>query len=187
MNRCGWVDPRSELYIQYHDEEWGVPVYDDKILFEFLTLEGAQAGLNWLTILKKREGYRRAFANFEVETVARFDEAKIASLKEDAAIIRNTLKIKSTITNAQNFIKIQEEFGSFSNYLWGFQNGKPVVNHFKSITEVPASTPISDMISKDLVKRGFKFVGTTIVYAYMQAIGMVNDHTVDCFRFKAIK
>ncbi|MET4138516.1 DNA-3-methyladenine glycosylase I [Pedobacter sp. UYP1] len=180
LKRCGWcgTDP---LYIKYHDEEWGKPVHDDQILFEFLILEGAQAGLSWITILRRREGYRAAFADFDVQKVAAFTEADAERLMNDTGIIRNKLKVNSAIKNAQLFITIQKEFGSFSNYIWGFlPDQKPVVSHFKSLAEVPARTEISDAISSDMKKRGFKFFGTTICYAHMQATGMVNDHIEGC-------
>lgn len=180
VKRCGWcgTDP---LYIKYHDEEWGKPVHDDQVLFEFLILEGAQAGLSWITILRRREGYRAAFADFDVQKVAAFTEADAERLMNDTGIIRNKLKVNSAIKNAQLFITIQKEFGSFSNYIWGFlPDQKPVVNHFKSLGEVPARTEISDAISSDMKKRGFKFFGTTICYAHMQATGMVNDHIEGC-------
>ncbi|MFC3195144.1 DNA-3-methyladenine glycosylase I [Marinicella sediminis] len=179
--RCGWAADASELDQLYHDEEWGRPVYDDRTWFEFITLEGAQAGLSWTTILHKREGYRSAFAGFDYQQVAAFDEQQQLELKNNPAIIRNTLKIKSTVTNAQAFIKIREEFGSFNDYIWAFVGGQPIINHWQTMAEVPASTALSDALSKDLKKRGFKFVGTTICYALMQATGLVNDHTVDCF------
>ena len=181
-HRCEWCgsDP---VYVAYHDDEWGVPVHDDRLLFEFLILEGAQAGLSWITILKKREGYRKAFAGFDVEKVARFTEAKCEKLLLNPAIVRNRLKVKSSVTNAQAFLKVQEEFGSFDNYIWRFVEGKPIVNRFKSMKDIPAKTDISDAMSKDLKQRGFKFVGSTICYAHMQATGMVNDHTMDCFRY----
>lgn len=178
--RCDWCgsDP---LYRKYHDEEWGKPVYDDKVLFEFLILEGAQAGLSWITILRRRENYRRAFADFEVEKVAAFDESDVERLMNDEGIIRNRLKVLGAIRNAQLFIGLQKEFGSFSNYIWGFMpDGKPLLNPVKSMADVPARTEISDAISKDMKKRGFKFFGTTICYAHMQATGMVNDHRLDC-------
>ena len=187
MNRCEWVDTNNQLYVDYHDNEWGVPVYDDRILFEFLTLEGAQAGLSWITVLQKRHGYRKAFAAFDVQKVASFSEKKIQELKSDPAIVRNELKIRSTVTNARAFIKIQEEFGSFNTFLWSFVDGEPMVNHWKNIHEVPAKTSDSDKISKTLKKRGFKFVGSTIIYAYMQAVGLVNDHTLDCFKHPLYK
>jgi DNA-3-methyladenine glycosylase I len=182
--RCPW--PTSELSIRYHDQEWGVPVHDERVLFEFLILEGAQAGLSWQTILNKRENYRAAFDNFEVEKIARYNERKIAQLLSNEGIVRNRLKIHATIRNAQAFLKVQEEFGSFDRYLWRFVEGRPVVNRRKSMKEVPARTEISDALSKDLIKRGFKFVGTTICYANMQAVGMVNDHLVTCFRHKEL-
>ncbi|MCX2452856.1 DNA-3-methyladenine glycosylase I [Pedobacter sp. PLR] len=178
--RCGWcgTDP---LYVKYHDEEWGKPVYDDQTLFEFLILEGAQAGLSWITILKRREGYKAAFAGFDVQKVAAFTEADEERLMNDAGIIRNKLKVKAAITNARLFIEIQKEFGSFSDFIWGFlPDKKPIVNVVKSLTDVPARTEISDAISKDMKKRGFKFFGTTICYAHMQATGMVNDHIEGC-------
>jgi DNA-3-methyladenine glycosylase I len=175
------------LYVSYHDEEWGVPVYDDDKLFEFLILETFQAGLSWITILRKRENFRKAFDNFDYKKIAHYGDEKFESLLQDAGIIRNKLKIKATITNAQAFMKIQEAFGSFSKYIWQFTNGKPIQNAFKTSKEVPATTEISDMLSKDLKKRGFKFVGSTVIYAHMQATGMVNDHTVDCFRYEELK
>jgi DNA-3-methyladenine glycosylase I len=184
--RCQWAAGSFEAYIKYHDEEWGVPVTDDKVLFEFLTLEGAQAGLSWSTILNKREGYRKAFADWNVDLVAAYDEKMIDQLIQNPEIVRNQLKIRSTVTNAQYFIKVQQEFGSFSKYLWSFVSGKPLNNQFKSMGDVPAKTPLSDLISKDLKKRRFKFVGTTIIYAYMQAVGLVNDHTLNCFRYTEI-
>lgn len=183
--RCGWVSA-DPLYIAYHDTEWGVPVYDDRKLFEFLVLEGAQAGLSWLTVLKKRENYRNAFSGFDPAKVASFSEEKIQSLLNDAGIIRNQLKVRSAVTNAAAFLKVQEEFGSFAEYSWRFTGGKPIKNSFKSLKEVPAQTPESDAFSKDLKKRGFKFVGSTIIYAHMQAVGMVNDHIVDCFRYEKV-
>lgn len=183
-NKCGWC-LGSDLYEKYHDEEWGVTTHDDKVLFEFVVLESAQAGLSWITILKKREAYKKAFANFDVKKVAKFDDAKVEELMLNEGIIRNRLKIKSTITNAQIFIAIQKEFGSFNDYLYSFMpNKKPIINHFKSLTELPARSEISDAISKDLKKRGFKFFGSTICYAHMQATGMVNDHLVTCFKRK---
>lgn len=182
--RCEWAANSYKEYMDYHDEEWGVPVHEDRVHFEFLILEGAQAGLSWSTVLKKREGYRKAFANFDVEKVAAFDEKKEEELRNNSEIIRNKLKIKSTITNAQAFIKVQKEFGSFDKYIWFFVEGKPIVNRWKKMKDVPATTAESDALSKDLKKRGFKFVGSTIIYAHMQAIGMVNDHTTDCFRYK---
>ena len=183
--RCSWCgdDP---LYVAYHDEEWGVPVHDDRTLFEFLILEGAQAGLSWSTILKKREGYRSAFDGFDAERVARYDEHKIAELLADPGIVRNRLKVGSTVTNAQSFLAVQEEFGSFSKYIWDFVDGRPIQNAWRSLAEIPAKTSLAETISKDLKKRGFRFVGPTIVYAHMQATGMVNDHVVDCFRYPEI-
>ena len=184
--RCDWCENTFDQYVEYHDKEWGVPVHDDKTQFEFLILEGAQAGLSWSTILKKREGYRKAFANFDVEQVARFDENKIKQLLNNPAIVRNKLKVRSAVTNARNFIKIQEEFGSFDTYIWSFVEGKPVANNWEKMEEVPAKTETSDKLAKDLKQRGFKFVGSTIMYAHMQAVGMVNDHLVSCFRHKDI-
>jgi DNA-3-methyladenine glycosylase I len=179
MNRCGWVN-HDPLYIDYHDHEWGVPVYDDRTLFEFLNLEGAQAGLSWYTILKKRENYQVAFDHFDPEKIIQYDDKKIEELLKNEGIVRNKLKINAVITNAKAFLIVVDEFGSFSKYIWSFVNGKPIQNHFKELKDVPASTEISDRMSKDLKKRGFKFVGSTICYAYMQAVGMVNDHIVTC-------
>lgn len=184
--RCAWVSD-DQLYRDYHDREWGVPVHDDRLLFEFLTLEGAQAGLSWITVLRKRESYRAAFSGFDPELVARFDEQKQAELLQNPGIIRNRLKVASTISNARAFLKVQEEFGSFDTYLWRFVEGRPIQNAWKSIKEVPASTPVSDALSRDLKKRGFRFVGSTICYAHMQAVGMVNDHTIDCFRWQELQ
>lgn len=186
MKKCKWAlnSPHEE---HYHDYEWGVPVHDDRLLFEFLVLEGAQAGLSWSTILNKREGYRQAFDNFDVNKVANYDENKVAELLTNAAIIRNRLKINAAITNAQAFIKVQEEFGSFDQYIWRFVDGQAIQNSWRHHGELPASTHLSDVISRDLKKRGFKFVGSVIVYAHMQATGMVNDHTVDCFRFEEVR
>lgn len=178
--RCSWSQG-SQLYRDYHDNEWGVPVHDDQVLFEFLTLEGAQAGLSWSTILNKREAYRLAFDNFDAQKVATYDETKIAELLNNPGIVRNKLKVNSTVSNAQLFLQMQQEYGSFDAYIWQFTGGKTIYNHWKSIKDVPETTPESDAMSKDLKKRGFKFVGSTICYAYMQAIGMVNDHVVDCF------
>jgi len=183
--RCFWVSD-DPLYIEYHDNEWGVPVYDDDKLFEFLILETFQAGLSWITILKKRENFRKALDDFNYQKIAKYDEEKYEELLQNEGIIRNKLKIKATITNAQLFIKVQEEFGSFSKYIWDFTNGKPIINKFKKREEVPATTELSDAISKDLKKRGFKFVGSTVIYAHMQATGMVNDHTTDCFRYHEV-
>ncbi|MDD2734627.1 MAG: DNA-3-methyladenine glycosylase I [Desulfuromonadaceae bacterium] len=184
--RCAWAG-NDPLYQAYHDTEWGVPVHDDRLLFEFLTLEGAQAGLSWITILRKRAAYRAAFADFDPEVVSRFDAAKVAELLGNPGIVRNRLKVASTITNAQAFLKVQEEFGSFDAYQWSFVDGLPIQNAWQNIKEVPASTPLSDAFSRDLKKRGFRFVGTTICYAHMQAIGMVNDHTADCFRWRELR
>ncbi|WP_299712111.1 DNA-3-methyladenine glycosylase I [uncultured Tenacibaculum sp.] len=183
--RCFWVT-EDPLYIDYHDNEWGVPVYDDETLFEFLILETFQAGLSWITILKKRENFRAAFDGFDYKKIAKYDEAKFNELLLNQGIIRNKLKIKSAISNANAFMEVQKEFGSFSTYIWAFCDGKPIKNNFKTREEVPATTPLSDKISKDLKKRGFKFVGSTIVYAFMQATGMVNDHTTDCFRYNEV-
>lgn len=184
-NRCPWpgIDP---VYIDYHDREWGVPVRDERLLFEFLILEGAQAGLSWITILKRREGYRAAFDNFEVERVARFNRRKVESLMKNTGIIRNRLKIESAIANAKAFLRVQDEFGGFARYQWEFVGGKPLQNTWGSMKEVPAKTEISDALSRDLKKRGFSFVGSTIMYAHMQAVGMVNDHLVSCFRHKQL-
>ena len=179
--RCSWAT--TELYKEYHDSEWGKPVHDDRKLFEMLILEGMQAGLSWLTILNKRMGFREAFDNFDYQKIALYDEAKIEELMQNANIVRNRLKIKSAITNAQQFIKIQEEYGSFNAFIWSYVDHKPIHNHFKSEAEIPAATPLSDKISKDLKKRGFKFVGSTIIYAYMQAIGIVNDHAQSCYLY----
>ena len=184
MKRCAWA--RSPAMIEYHDREWGVPVHDDRVLFEFITLEGAQAGLSWETILNKREAYRRAFADFDVAKVARFTAARRAKLLRDPGIVRNRLKIESTVTNAAAFLKVQREFGSFDEFLWNFVGGKPHDNRLPSRGQVPASTPLSDALSKELKRRGFRFVGTTICYAFMQAVGIVNDHTIDCFRHRKV-
>ena len=185
-NRCAWAG-NDPLYQAYHDEEWGVPVHDDRLLFEFLTLEGAQAGLSWITILRKRAAYRAAFAGFDPGIVARFDAAKVAELLANPGIVRNRLKVESTITNARAFLKVQEEFGSFDAYQWRFVDGSPIQSAWQSLQEVPATTPVSDAMSRDLKKRGFRFVGSTICYAHMQAVGMVNDHTVDCFRRQEVR
>ncbi len=184
MKRCEWANG-STLYQDYHDNEWGVPVHDDRLFFEFLILEGAQAGLSWITILKKRDGYRRAYDNFDAKKIARYSDKKIAALLLNPEIVRNRLKILSSVTNAKAFLDIQKEFGSFDKYIWQFVVGKTILNKWKSISDIPANTPESDAMSKDLKKRGFKFVGTTICYAFMQATGMVNDHVVDCFRYKS--
>ena len=180
MGRCGWA--KGDAYIAYHDTEWGVPLHDDRGLFEFLVLEGAQAGLSWSTILNKREEYRRAFDGFDASLVARYGAAKVAALLADAGIVRNRLKIESAISNAVAFLEVQREFGSFDAYIWQFTGGRPKQNHWRTLAEVPASTPESDSMSKALKKRGFRFVGTTICYAFLQATGMVNDHLVTCFR-----
>lgn len=186
IKRCDWPAGGNALYVQYHDEEWGVPVHDDLRQFEFLVLEGAQAGLSWATVLNKRENYRKAFAGFNPEKVARFTPAKIEKLLENPGIIRNRLKIASAVHNARRFLAVQEEFGSFDRYLWRFVNGRPLVNRWRYSKEIPASTPLSDAISKDLKQRGFKFVGSTVIYAHLQAAGLVNDHLVHCFRYKEI-
>ena len=185
MNRCAWAgsDP---LYVAYHDQEWGVPVHDDRLLFEFLILEGMQAGLSWSTILKKRENFRRAFDGFDPSRVAEYGDEKVATLLADPGIVRNRLKVAAAIRNAQNFLEIQKEFGSLDAYIWQFTGGKPIVNAYRSLREIPAHTPESDAMSKDLIRRGFKFVGSTICYAFMQAVGMVNDHVVDCFRYPQV-
>jgi len=184
--RCGWAgaDP---LYVAYHDQEWGVPLHEDRELFEFLVLEGAQAGLSWITILRKREGYRAAFDRFDPEKVARYDRRKVRKLLANPGIIRNRLKIESAISNARAYLAVQEEFGSFAAYMWRFVDGKPKQNAWKSLKQLPPRTPISDRLSKDLIQRGFKFVGSTICYAHMQAVGMVNDHLVDCFRHREVR
>ena len=185
MERCPWPG-KDELYIKYHDEEWGVPVHEDRKHFEFLVLEGAQAGLSWLTILRRRENYQKAYDNFDPAKVARYDEAKVAELLANGGIIRNRKKIESSINNAKRFLEIQQEFGSFDSYIWSFVNFKPVINSWKTLSEIPAKTDLSDRISKDLKKRGFSFVGSTIIYAHIQAIGLVNDHLVSCFRYKQV-
>ena len=184
--RCAWPtdDP---LMLEYHDKEWGVPLHDDRLIFEFLILEGMEAGLSWSTILHKRENFRKAFAGFDIEKVARFNRRKIESLLRDPGIIRNRLKIQAAVTNARQFIKVQEEFGSFDKCIWRFVNGKPKVNKLKSLKDIPATSKESDEMSRDLKARGFKFVGSTICYAHMQATGMVNDHLVTCFRYKELK
>ena len=182
--RCSWVPENDPLYIEYHDQEWGVSVYDDQKLFEMLTLEGAQAGLSWITVLRKRENYLELFDQFDPEKIILYDEKKIASLLENPGIIRNKLKVNSVVINAKLMIEIQQGGQSFSDYLWQFVDGKPIINKWKTLDQVPVSTPESDAMSKDLKKRGFKFIGTTICYAFMQAVGMVNDHTTDCFCYK---
>ena len=180
--RCPW--PTDALYLRYHDTEWGVPVHDDRLLFEYLILEGAQAGLSWHTVLKKRENYRAAFDHFDAEKIARYGDKKIAELLGNAGIIRNRLKIHATIQNAKSFLKVREEFGTFDAYLWRFVGGKPIINRRRNMQDVTGKTEISDAMSKDMLKRGFKLVGSTICYAHMQAVGMVNDHSVTCFRHK---
>ncbi|MCK0146329.1 DNA-3-methyladenine glycosylase I [Arenibacter sp. F26102] len=184
-HRCGWC-MGDALYEKYHDEEWGVPVKDDDLLFEFLILETFQAGLSWITILRKRENFRKALDNFDYQKIAKYGEPKIESLLQDEGIIRNKLKIRATVTNAQEFIKLRKEFGSFSKYIWGFVDGQPIKNNHKDHKNLPANTPLSDAISKDLKKRGFKFVGSTVIYAHMQATGMVNDHEINCFRYNEV-
>jgi DNA-3-methyladenine glycosylase I len=185
IKRCNWSvsDP---LYIKYHDKEWGVPVHNDRKLFEMIVLDGAQAGLSWFTILKKRNNYRKAFDNFDPKKVAKYDKRKIAQLLKNAGIVRNKLKIESAVTNAKAFLKVKEEFGTFDRYIWQFVNGKTKINSWKRMNEIPATSPESDAMSKDLKNRGFKFVGSTICYAFMQAAGLVNDHTIDCFRYKEL-
>lgn len=184
VTRCAWAQGVSLDYIEYHDKEWGVPVFDDRAQFEFLILEGAQAGLSWSTILNKREGYRKAFAGFDVEKVARFSEKRIEKLLQNPDIVRNRLKVSSAVTNAKAFLAVQKEFGSFSEYVWSFVGGRPIQNRFSKDGDIPATSPESDALSKDLKTRGFKFVGSTIIYAHMQATGMVNDHVTGCFRYK---
>jgi DNA-3-methyladenine glycosylase I len=186
MNRCEWADV-SPLEKEYHDKEWGVPVYDDRLLFEFLILEGAQAGLSWSTILKKREGYRKAFDHFDATKIAKYSDKKVAELLSNPEIVRNKLKVKSAILNAKAYLDIIDELGSFDTYIWQFVKGRTIQNKWRKLSEIPASTPESDAMSNALKKRGFKFIGPTICYAFMQAVGMVNDHTVDCFRYKIIR
>lgn len=186
LPRCAWVTD-DQIYIDYHDNEWGVPVYDDRLLFEFLILEGAQAGLSWLTILKRRKNYRASFDNFNAKKIAKYTSQEIAKLLTNEGIIRNKLKIHSTVGNAKAFLAIQDEFGSFANYIWQFTQGKPIQNAWTRHQQIPAKTAISDQMSKDLKKRGFKFIGSTICYAFMQAVGMVNDHITDCFCYKKVK
>jgi DNA-3-methyladenine glycosylase I len=185
MKRCEWAD-KNELEQSYHDNEWGVAIHDDRRLLEFLILEGAQAGLSWSTILRKREGYRRAFDNFDVRKISKYSENTVSRLLTNSEIIRNRLKINATITNARAFLQVQKEFGSFDRYIWQFVNGGPIQNSWRKMTDIPSSTSESDAMSKDLIKRGFKFVGTTICYAFMQAVGMVNDHVIDCFRHEEL-
>jgi DNA-3-methyladenine glycosylase I len=186
MKRCDWAN-KGELEQSYHDHEWGVEIHDDRTLFEFLVLEGAQAGLSWSTILRKREGYRRAFDNFDARKISKYSENTVSRLLTNPEIIRNRLKINATITNARAFLQVQKEFGSFDSYIWQFVHGIPIQNSWRKMTDIPSSTPESDAMSKDLQKRGFKFIGATICYAFMQAVGMVNDHVVDCFRYKELK
>ncbi len=185
--RCGWVPENNQLYTDYHDFEWGVPVHDDRKLFEFLILEGFQAGLSWSTILNKRENFKRAFDGFAAEKIAIYDQQKLDELMNNPGIIRNKLKINAAVTNARSFLKIQDEFGSFDAYIWRFSEGKTIQNHWKTLKDIPAMTDESDAMSKDLKRRGFKFVGSTVCYAHMQATGMVNDHTADCFRHREVK
>ncbi len=186
LKRCPWAPIDNPLYLDYHDQEWGVPVHDDRLLFEFLILEGAQAGLSWSTILNKRENYRRAFDNFEAQKIAAYDDKKVAELLNNPGIVRNRLKVAAATKNARAFLNIQEQHGSFDHYIWQFVDGQPIQNSFRSLAEIPANTPISDKMSKELKRLGFTFVGSTICYAFMQAVGMVNDHTVDCFRYAQI-
>ena len=186
MKRCDWAN-RSELELSYHDQEWGVEIHDDRTLFEFLVLEGAQAGLSWSTILRKREGYRRAFDNFDARKISRYSEKTVSRLLSNPEIIRNRLKINAAIANAREFLLVQKEFGSFDRYIWQFVNGKPIRNSWRTMADIPSSTPESDAMSKDLKRRGFKFIGPTICYAFMQAVGMANDHVVDCFRYKELE
>jgi DNA-3-methyladenine glycosylase I len=183
--RCAWC-LKFDQYIEYHDKEWGVPVHDDRIHFEFLILEGAQAGLSWSTILKKREGYRKAFADFDPQKVARFTETRIEKILQDPGIVRNKLKVRGAVNNAKRFLEVQKEFGNFDRYIWSFVNGKPIVNKWKTINEILPTTKESDALSKDLIKRGFKFVGSTVMYAHMQACGLVNDHLIDCWRHNRV-
>jgi len=184
--RCAWAANASPLMLDYHDREWGIPLHDDRKLFEFLLLEGAQAGLSWETILKKRENYRRAFDGFDPARIARYDEGDAERLLADPGIVRNRLKVQAAIVNAQKLLEVQEEFGSFDRYIWKFVGGKPVKNALRSLSEIPAKTAQSDAMSKELLRRGFKFVGSTICYAFMQAVGLVNDHTIDCFRYDEV-
>ena len=186
MERCSWVPDGDELYAAYHDEEWGVPERDDRALYELLTLEGAQAGLSWSTILRKREGYRRAFEGFDPEAVARFDQARVEELLQDTGIVRNRLKVSSTVENARRVLEVQEELGTLSALLWGFVDGEPLVGGWKALGELPAETPVSKAMSKELKRRGFRFVGPTVCYAFMQAAGLVNDHVVSCFRYREL-
>ena len=184
ITRCKWAEGVGLNYIEYHDTEWGVPVHDDRVQFEFLLLEGAQAGLSWSTILNKRDGYRKLFADFDVQKVARFTKPRVEKILLNPAVVRNRLKVESAVTNAKAFIAVQDEFGSFSDYIWGFVDGRPIQNRFKKDSDIPATSSESDALSKDLKRRGFKFVGSTIIYAHMQATGLVNDHVTACFRHK---
>ena len=186
MERCAWVPDGDELYAAYHDREWGVPERNDEALYELLTLEGAQAGLSWSTILRKREGYRRAFAGFEPEVVARFDQARVDELLQDTGIVRNRLKVESAVENARRVLEVQEELGTFAGLLWGFVDGEPLVGGWKTVAELPAETAVSKAMSKELKRRGFRFVGPTVCYAFMQASGLVNDHVVSCFRYREL-
>jgi DNA-3-methyladenine glycosylase I len=187
LTRCGWANPANPRYLAYHDEEWGVPCHDETRLFEMLNLEGAQAGLSWETILNKRDAYRAAFDGWDAEKIARYDETKVAELLGNAGIVRNRLKVAAAITNAQAYLRLRDEAGGLDPFLWAYVDGAPIRNAWAGMKEVPATTPLSDRISKDLAKRGFKFVGSTIIYAYMQATGMVNDHCVDCFRHRLLR
>ena len=186
MKRCEWAN-KNEFEQSYHDKEWGVAIHDDRSLFEFLILEGAQAGLSWSTILRKRDGYRRAFDNFDARKISKYSKADVSRLLANPEIIRNRLKINATVTNARSFLQVQKEFGSFDRYIWQFVHGKPIQNSWRKMTDIPSTSPESEAMSKDLQKRGFKFIGTTICYAFMQAVGMVNDHVVNCFRYKELK
>lgn len=186
LYRCAWSESKNQAYIDYHDQEWGVPVYDDRKHFEFLILEGAQAGLSWSTVLNKRQGYRQAFADFNPAKVAEFSQGQLEELQNFSGIIRNKLKIKSAVNNARQFLKIQKEFGSFSNYIWSFVDHKPIINQWESLKEIPATSKESDALSRDLKKRGFSFVGSTVMYAHMQACGLVNDHEIKCFRYHEV-
>jgi len=186
VKRCQWVNNTFQAYIDYHDHEWGVPIHDDKKHFEFLVLESAQAGLSWSTILKKREGYRKVYQNFNPEIISNYDESDIQKLLNDPSIVRNRKKIEASINNAQRFIEVQNHFGSYDNFIWSFVDHKPIRNAWKDIGQVPPRTDLSDKIAKELKKRGFRFLGSTIIYAYMQAVGLVNDHTIQCFRYKAL-
>jgi DNA-3-methyladenine glycosylase I len=185
--RCPWVNMNDPLMLAYHDEEWGVPVHDDRKMFEFIVLEGAQAGLSWSTVLNKRENYRRAFAGFDPTRVARFDGKKVEKLLSDPGIIRNRRKIESTVSNARAFLDVQSEFGSFDSYIWSFVGGRPIHNRWKSLSQIPVTSPVAQTLSADLVKRGFRFLGPVICYSHMQAVGMVNDHLVDCFRYSELR